>query len=105
MSALGIGFVVATTAFSLASCSENEGSPDGSDGAAIAVCRAALRDVAPPDKLATTVGRLVANGYTVKAWTNGQAEGPPNYTCNLVRDNATERGIRLVGLDPKPRMR
>jgi hypothetical protein len=88
-------------ALALAACSDEQLSPDGSDGAAVGICRSALENVADRERLATTV-RTAGNGYVVNAWTSGQAEGIPDYVCDVKRDAGAERGVAIVKIRPSP---
>lgn len=73
----------------------SQGSPDGSDGAAVAACRTLLGQVADEERLATTV-REEEPGFLIRAWTGGRAEGQPDYLCQVARDEAAERCVRVV---------
>ena len=84
-------------ACSVAACSGSQPSPAGSDGAAVAACRSSLSNVADDRTLATTV-RNEGSGYVINAWTDGRAEGIPDYVCNVVRDEQAARGV-AVGRD------
>ena len=89
--------VVVTIA--LASCGDQH-SRDGSDGAAVAACRTLLGQVADQDRLATTV-REEEPGFLIRAWTGGRVEGQADYLCRVARDDAAERGVRVVTIQSR----
>lgn len=80
----------------VAACGEQR-SADGSDGAAVAACREVLGQIANPERLATTV-REEDPGFLIRAWSGGQAEGQPDYLCQVIRDEGAKRGVRVVRL-------
>ena len=88
--------VLVPVAVALAACGDPS-SADGTDGAAVATCRALLAEVADETRLATTV-REEEPGFLVRAWTSERPEGQPDHLCRVVRDDDAERGVRVVSL-------
>lgn len=91
--------LVAAVVVAISACGAPR-SADGSDGAAVAVCRGALEQVGPSERLATTV-REEGEGFLVRAWTSGRAQGNPDYLCRVVRDHSAERGVAVVRLQSR----
>lgn len=83
----------------LAACGVQR-SADGSDGAAVGACRDVLGRVANSERLATTV-REEGPGFLIRAWSGGRVEGQPDYLCHVARDEAAERGVRVVEIQSR----
>jgi hypothetical protein len=77
-----------------------QGDADGGDGAAVAACRGVLADLAPAERLATTV-RDEGDGFLVSAWSTGRAEGKADYLCRVERDGDADRGVRVVRISSR----
>jgi hypothetical protein len=82
----------------LVACGATQSS-DGSDGAAVGICREAVNSTA---RWSSTVRTEGAEGFVVKIWSQPQPSGAPDYVCEARLDPAQPRGLAITTIAPAP---
>jgi hypothetical protein len=83
----------------LAACGGERLSPDGTDGAAVGICRKAVNST---EDWSSTVRDKGTDGFVVSIWRQPRPSGDPDYVCEVRRDPGEPRGLAIKGIQPPP---
>lgn len=70
------------------------------DLGAMSACGRAVEERAPEQEQRATVRDDGPDAWVVNVWTDGPAEGVPDHTCDVVRDEDAGEGFRVVDVRP-----
>jgi hypothetical protein len=80
-------------------CGGERLSDDGTDGAAVGVCRDAVNS---NGDWSSTVRDDDADGFVVNVWRQSRPLGEPDYVCKVRREPDEPGGVKIAEIMPSP---